>query len=486
MNKNQVFDLLWQRTRERGEFPALQRALSAIASTMQDDMASTAQLAATVLGDFTLTQKVLRLANSAMYAPYGQDVTTVSRALMILGSSTVAHIAMGIQLLDTFEGLTESRVEAAEELAQAAFAGKLAREFATMSGEKVGEEAAVSTLMYQLSRLLVVFYLPEEWRRIRACLDRGLSEDDAFLEVLGVTPDELSEAAVEEWSLPHQVVRKSVPLPRDANSVAPTHAEWLACVAGLSTQLAEELTAGADEETVRGLVERYAPALGLDAERLQEKAAAMLASERKPQEVVELQSEQPRPLEGKPLDAERRLEKAIAEVSSTASEADVSTLTQLVMESMMHGLGLVSCAAFFRNSVNKTYEARVAFGQGMRDHRERMVFEDAFAPDVFHLALSQGRSIYLEDVMDAKIALRIPAWHKAVFPDVHSIVILPIRVKDRAIGLLYGNWGSQTCASGISAKEMDYLNSMRNVVTSAFEDVGRQSDRMQFAGGKAA
>jgi HD-like signal output (HDOD) protein len=485
MKKNEVFELLWARTRERGEFPALQRALTAIVSTMQDDMASGAELAATVLGDFTLTQKVLRLANSAMYAPYGRDVTTVSRALMILGSGTVAHLAIGIQLLDTFEGIAGSRIEAAEELAQASFAGKLAREFATMSGAKYGEEAAVATLMYQLARLLVVFYLPEEWQLIRECLDQGMSEADAFLHVLDVTPDELSDEAIREWSLPHKVIRKASALPGEAGTVAPTHADWLACVAGLSTALSEEFTRGADEAHVKALLETYAPALGLDTEMLEQTAFEMFAAERKPQEVLELKAEQPLPLEGKPLDAEKRLDKALAEVNSAAGEAEVSTLTQMVLESMMQGLGLASCAAFFRNPTKKKFEARFGFGQGVKDNLERMNFEDAFVPDVFHLALSQGRSIYLEDVQDAKIASRIPGWHKGVFPSVHSAVILPIRLKDRSIGLLYGNWGSQLCAAGVSAKEFEYLNSMRNLVVKAFEGVGRQSDRVAVEAVKA-
>jgi HD-like signal output (HDOD) protein len=478
MKKAEVFKLLWERTRERGEFPALQRALSAIVSAMHDDMASGAQLAATVLGDFTLTQKVLRLANSAMYAPYGQDVTTVSRALMILGSATVAHLAMGIQLLETFEGLAGNRAEAAEELAQAAFAGKLAREFATLSGAKFGEEAAVAALMYQLARLLVVFYLPEEWQKIRTCLDQGMSEDEAFVQVLGITPDELSEEAVNEWSLPHQVIRKSTALPEEQGVVASTHDDWLACVAGLSTALAHEFTNGGNDGRVQELLEIYGPALGLDPERLEQTAREIFAAERKPEEVLESQQEEPRTLEGKPTDAEKRLEKALAEVMSAACEANVTTLTQMVLESMMQGLGLVSCAAFFRIPVQKQFVAHFGFGAGVKDMLHKMVFEDAFVPDVFHLSLSQGRSIYLENVQEAKIVSRIPGWHKIVFPNVHSSVILPIRLKDRSIGLLYGNWGSQLCAAGISAKEFEYLNAMRNLVGKAFERVGRQADRM--------
>ncbi|KVP75228.1 hypothetical protein WJ93_07380 [Burkholderia ubonensis] len=464
---------MWERTKERGDFPALQRALTSIVATMQDDLASNSKLAATVLGDFTLTQKVLRLANSAIYAPYARDVTTVSRALMVLGSATVAYTAMSIQLLDTFEGLAASRAEAAEELAQAAFAGKLARVFATKSGEAFGEEAAVATLMFQLSRLLVVFYFPEEWEHIRQCLDLGMSEEEAFVQVLGVTPDELSEAAMQEWALPHQVIHKSSARPKTPDTLVTTHQEWLACIAGLSTELAQEFNRGGDATRVRGLLNVYAPPLGQDPEELEELVRELFAAESRPEEAVDPEAELQKSLTGKPINAELRLGQALAEVVSAAAEADMSTLTQMVLESMMQGLGLVACAAFFRISAKNTFEARLGFGSGVKGNLDKMVFEGSFVPDVFHVALNQGRSVYLEDVQDVKIAPRMPAWHKTVFPGVRSAVILPIRLNDRSIGLLYGNWGSQPCVSGVSAKEFDYLNAMRNLVGKAFEEAAK-------------
>ena len=469
MKKAKVIELIWKRTRERGDFPALQRALTSIVDTLQDDRASNAELAATVLGDFTLTQKVLRLANSSMYAPYAKDVTTVSRALMILGTATVAYTAMSIQLLDAFEGLAESRVGAAEELAQAAFAGKLARVVASTSGGQ-GEEAAVATLMFQLSRLLVIFYLPEEWAHIRECLDLGMTEEAAYGQVLGVTPDELSEAAMREWSLPHQVIQTADTHPKTPNTLVETHREWLACLAGLSTSLAQEFNRAGPNAPVRALIDTYAPALGRDPDELERLIRELFAAESMPEEALAEGLERPTPSAGKPLNAEMRLDRALTEVTSAAGEADVETLTSMVLESMMQGLGLDSCAAFFRIAAKNNFEARLGFGTKVKSNLDKLVFDGAFVPDVFHVCLSQGRSIFLADVQDEKIAPRIPAWHKSVFPDVRSAVLLPLRLNERAIGLLYGNWGSQVCLEGVNSKEIEYLNAMRNLVAKAFEE----------------
>jgi HD-like signal output (HDOD) protein len=467
MKKAKLFELLRERTRERGEFPALKKALSAIAESMNDERASNAELAATVLGDFTLTQKVLKLANSATYHAYARDVTTVSRALLILGSATVAYTAINIQLIDTFEGLAESRVEATEELTMASFAGKLAREFATKSGEAFGEEAAVATLLYQLARLLVVFYFPEEWERIRELLELGLGEEDAFLQVLGVTPDELSEETLKEWALPHRVIQKSAARPKAPGQLVANHAEYLACLAGLSTELSQELTRGGDAARVQAVLQTYAPSLGQDPIELEQLAREMFAAEsreKEPQEELEL----PSLPGGKPLDAEMRLGTAVEELASTAQGTEVSALTQMVLESMMQGLGLATCVAFFRIPAKQNFEARLGFGMA-KDSLPKMAFEEAFVPDIFHLALAQGRSIFLDEIQNSKNESRIPEWHKKVFPKVRSVLLVPLQLNDRAIGLLYGNWGEQSCSS-LSDQEYEHLHAMRNMVSTAFEE----------------
>jgi HD-like signal output (HDOD) protein len=468
MKKAKLFDLLRERTRERGEFPALKQALSAIAEAMQDEHASNAQLAATVLGDFTLTQKVLKLANTAAYAPYARNVTTVSRALLILGSATVAYTAMGLQLIDAFEGIAGSREQAAEELATASFAGKLAREFATNNGESFGEEAAVATLLYQMARLLVVFYFPEEWERIRELLELGLGEEEAFVQVLGVTPDELSEEAMKEWSLPHQVIRTGATRPKTPGAPAANHAERLACFAGLSTELSQELTRGGDAARVHALVATYGDALGRDPAELEALARKLFEAEKGSRPVSEAVAQRPALPEGKPLDAEMRLSKAVAEIQSAGAGADVAALTQMVLESMMQGLGLTASVAFFRIPAKQNFEARLGFGVP-KDTLAKMAFPEAFVPDLVHLSLSQGRSIFVDDVHNPKNEPRIPEWHKKLFPKVRSILLVPIQLNDRAIGLLYGNWGEQLC-SNVSSEEYERLHSMRNMISKSFEE----------------
>jgi hypothetical protein len=54
----------------------------------------------TVLSDPVLTQKVLRLANSGMYSAFGQRINTVSKAVLVLGTEAIGHLALGLKLIE--------------------------------------------------------------------------------------------------------------------------------------------------------------------------------------------------------------------------------------------------------------------------------------------------------------------------------------------------------------------------------------------------
>jgi HD-like signal output (HDOD) protein len=85
-NADQTMELLWSRVRQRGDLPGFSKVVSSIISAMHNDDDSEFNMTKTVLQDPTLTQKVLRLANSAMYSVFGQGINTVSKAVIVLGT----------------------------------------------------------------------------------------------------------------------------------------------------------------------------------------------------------------------------------------------------------------------------------------------------------------------------------------------------------------------------------------------------------------
>src|SRR5574337_1270393 len=85
--------------RER-DMPAFGATVAAVRKVTGDERASASRLAQVILQDAALTTKVLKLANSAFYNPTRQGVSTISRAIVLLGFDLVADIALGVSLVD--------------------------------------------------------------------------------------------------------------------------------------------------------------------------------------------------------------------------------------------------------------------------------------------------------------------------------------------------------------------------------------------------
>ncbi|OUR88952.1 hypothetical protein A9Q81_22735 [Gammaproteobacteria bacterium 42_54_T18] len=193
----------WVRRLNEEEFPLFAHTARSIASLSTDDEASVHELAQVILGDNAMTARVLRMANSAYYNPLNQRITTVSRAIVLLGFDVVRSIALSISLIDTV--LTGGRHDAAlGELVKSFHAAIQAKEFASVRKSSNTEEVFIAAL---LNRLGVVAFWCFPYGNDEALIDAYASTsqpedvENAEKEVLGFTLEQLTSALSKEWQL---------------------------------------------------------------------------------------------------------------------------------------------------------------------------------------------------------------------------------------------------------------------------------------------
>ncbi|WP_207888656.1 HDOD domain-containing protein, partial [Pseudomonas sp. 30_B] len=153
------------------------------------------------------------------YMAFGGNITTVTRALMVLGMDAVGHLVVGLKLVDHFHHSAPRRIDAKLELTRALLSGCVARKLTEHVDLRAGEQAVICTLMRQVGKLLVVCYLDAEWEEIRR---RAAEHDDdgaACRAVLGVGYDEIGLEAASRWRLP-ELIRAGMTR-FDANDGAP-------------------------------------------------------------------------------------------------------------------------------------------------------------------------------------------------------------------------------------------------------------------------
>ena len=134
---------------------ALGSSVAQVVQMASSDDQGTHELAYYVLSDPALTQRILRLYNTATYrTASGTSVTTISRAISLLGFDHVKTTALAMLLVDAL-GSSEHEQSVRVELRVALCASLVGREMARHSAYQGAEEASIGALFKNLGPLLV-------------------------------------------------------------------------------------------------------------------------------------------------------------------------------------------------------------------------------------------------------------------------------------------------------------------------------------------
>lgn len=467
-DKNALIRKLWLRINERGDFPMLSNSLRTTISAMKGNDYDFTALVQVVLSDFTLTQRVIRLANSAMYMAFGGNITTVSRALMVLGMEAVGHVVLGLKLLDHFQQTQTHRIDAKLELNRTMLAACVARKVTESREVLASEEAVVCTLMRQLGKLLCLFYLENEWHEIRELgLREQCNEEHACLRVLGVCFERLGEEVAERWGLP-PVVRdgmKRFESDPDADPEEPiSGTSWLQAIASFSTQISHEMTLPDEQQVMRARKLRqtaveYGRLLSVPPSILMDVVTG-LEKEQAGQQFIKEIHDLRALSERADVDAERNIRDGLQDLRSLPAENALAPVLSMASETVLASLGLSRTVVFVRNPQSQAFEARLGLGANVKPLLPALRFSESFSVDVFHLAISNSLGIFIENAADPKFSAHIPTWFKRALPDALSFVLLPVIADGRPVALIYGDWNKSEQMRKVAPQEMRALNDL--------------------------
>lgn len=480
VNPDKTMELLWLRVRQRGDLPGFSKVVSAIIGAMRGDDDREFNMTKTVLQDPALTQKVLRLANSAMYSVFGQGINTVSKAVIVLGTEAIGHLALGLKLVDGLSAASSESASARAELEKSVMAGHVARQVAASASTRDVEEAVVCSMLHSLGRMLVTFYLSDYWQQIKArAAETGVDESEVAHAVLGLGLDEVGRLAARQWGLPAGLIDTLRDVPPKPVGEPLDHKDWLAAVSTLSSRCADALC---DEDAsghadIGELAGSYAEMLGLEKDQL---TAAVESAQRNAvdEDSVAIRpakrrdgDEQaaPPPVTGKPADAASILSRGVADMSGAMQSASTSQLMSMALETVYQGLCFTRVVAFLRDVERSTYVAHMCLGEGGQELLPKLTFSDAYQPDVFHASLANDKMIFVENAFDPAFVNKVPRWWKDALPTVRSFMVLPLTVNRHPIGFIYGDWDRSKPSARIEQAEIGPLNEIRLLVMRMME-----------------
>lgn len=505
--KKDTLEFLVRRMKHKTDFPALSDSVSAINRLTRSDRESVNRLSNTILKDYGLTNKILRLVNSAYYRQSGGGtISTVSRAIIVLGFDALRNIAITVLLFEHMQDKGNAK-DLKEAFLRANLAGCLARDASRQFMAREAEEAYVCALFHSLGQMLAQFYFPEEVAEVaKTMLQRNVSEETASTLVFGLSFSELGIGIARHWGFPSPLVNSLRPLPEGAIRKPATHDEALRVVAGFANEVCAAIASVPREQraaATRDARQRFAAAMQFSDAQLQsvlEKSFDELTELATVLHVNLTQSPFVRRVRGwtgdaapvaaeggampdnnvldgqlpggdgdsaavgdngVPDAAQDILAAGIQDISnSLVDDFSLNDVLRITLETMYRGMGFERVLLCLRDPKAGVMAGRFGFGSDTAGLAQRFRFPLVEAPNVFQLALSKGLDIIISDIDDPKIAGKVPAWYRTV-ASARTFVLLPLLIKGSAVALIYCD-RDKAGSIVIPEKELSLLKTLRN------------------------
>ncbi|MEO7579332.1 MAG: HDOD domain-containing protein [Massilia sp.] len=480
---------------------ALGTSITRVVQMASSDDQGTHDLAYYVLSDVALTQRILRLSNTATYrTASGNSVTTISRAISLLGFDNVKTTALAMLLVDALSSSVHAH-SVRVELEAALCASLVGRELARHSFYQGAEEAAIAALFKNLGPLLVASHEHDRYREISALINTGKhSPAQASQMILGCSYDTLAEAVLGEWKIPEVIVRSLAPLPAGAQKPAANRGDWMRQAASfgmeVSSLLAHSINPAASSEA-RALLTRYGVALNLDAGKMEalfttvqnEMSGLLQSMNMQPQAKAEQPAETaglPNVLllatmdagedelpgahpSGKPYNARELLLAGVQDVTLMRATGNTkpNELIQAVLETLYSAMGFRFATVCLKDARSGQYRARLSFGDDQQ--RLQAGFSFPAAPgsrDLFHLAMENDADLMIADASSPKIRDLLPGWHRSLLPDAKSFIVLPLVIGKLQLGMFYAD-RSEPAPEGVPPDETSLIKALKAQVLAA-------------------
>jgi eukaryotic-like serine/threonine-protein kinase len=510
-NISSTVDFLLRRMKRKRDFPAVSTHITEInQKSSSSNVSSATELSNVILKDFALTTKVVRLVNSCFYGQFGGEITTVSRAVVILGYEQVRAAVLSIIL---FEHLQNN--EQANELKNAAYtalmSGIIAREKAKQMkniNEEDVESAFITSMFHLLGKLLSIYYFPEEFEAMKTLVaNKGVDEDQAMRSVLGVSYEELGRGIAKEWKLPDIISDGMKKLPEGVVPVAKTSDESLRQLACFSNELCAITSDSEDtEQAYEELAARYKDSLGISKDSITELLDSSIKEAEEFTRILNIDTskvtvfknlrkniEENKEDEQSTTEANNNLSvedgisiettkteqktqqqnqhdilvNGIAEITnSLLGDVDLNGILTMVLETIYRGMGFNRVLFAIHSAKNKQVLARFGLGKGIDEIIPDFRYKIDDSDDVFVSTITAGKEYIVLDVNSDEYKDKIPSWvRKLTMPT--TVVLYPLVVNKRCLGLIYAD--NDDSGTKISMEALGFFKTLRNQASLAIQ-----------------
>lgn len=497
-------DRILEQVRADQHLPTLGVAIAKVVEITSADEDSVADLAHFILSDVSLTQRVLRLSNTVNYrTASGIAVTTISRAIFLLGFDTIKANALASLLVDGFRDQKQA-IAVRKELMLALCASVAAREIAKSSRHAGHEEAAVAALFKNIGRILVASFNHQLYDQIQS--QNQTQPDDPCIRLLGCSFERLGAQVLHDWKIPDTIIH-AIQAVSGEQKKSKSQSDWLRQVSSFAASIALHIVAPhknqQDEHLMRqcaGLLQQFGGALDIDKTQLahilkqvdrevkqlaislevplnddqnlaptEHQASDEFCKEfgLSPIETHLLQAGARHP-SGKPINARELLLAGIQDATQMLSspQLKLNDLLLLIVETLYGAMGFRFATACLRDVQTGKYLARLSVGENYQERQRNFHMPATGEENIFLLAMNNNVDLMIADAHNPKIQNMLPAWHKAHHSDCRSFIVLPLVIDKKNLGFFYAD-RARPADEGVPSDETALIKTLKGQLLSA-------------------
>jgi len=178
-----------------------------ISELVADENSGAAEIGALIEPDPALSAALLRIANSAAYS-VGGTVSTVERAVTVVGLREVKDLAFGICVSETFNGIPNDLITVEDFWKHSLFCAAVSQNLGRKARVCYGESLFTAGLLHDIGQLVMFSQSPESSTEALALSleeNDGLSPYLSEFEVFGFDHALVGATLMRQWHLPEHL-----------------------------------------------------------------------------------------------------------------------------------------------------------------------------------------------------------------------------------------------------------------------------------------
>jgi HD-like signal output (HDOD) protein len=486
----------------KGDFPAAAQAIERLQRVARKEDCTALSLAHVILQDAGLSSKVLRIVNSAFYRSRGVPVSTITRAVILLGFDRICELATGLLLLEQFVQQGRGNAVLRENLRRSLRCGIVAQALSERVSCGVPEEAYLLGMFSNLGVLWLATHYPEQLGRALEFEKNGTTSslEQGIVKATGVSSAQIAAQLLEQWSLPanytgyfvRQAARESdaLRLSADRLSAMIELADAYARQAerspepqsALLAQMEKVLSLSREQslalfERVEGEMREQVKILGLEPPPPPAPAAPSVA----------VRSSAPGSASGtSPADPRNAASAGIvAEVADSANALALGIVTEithaiLTRDDINHVLGAILEGIARSGRYDAVVLAlvtvqrdrlvgRLAYGEGVQQQLSKISAPLTAGSGLLAEAVAERRPRVVGTGLAASL---LPPGAPVPAIPCASFLIEPLVVRDRAVGVILA---TRRVAGSVSANDLPLVQTFSNLAGIALAEIGGRS-----------